>query len=74
MFALLNVEVPSSTSVQDFPKTSFSNGEISVGSSSVNVICSRPEVAIDVIFNDDVETLQDNVCLNFQVASFSSSR
>ena len=47
-------------------------GEDGDGSGGMNAICSRPEVADDVISGEDVETLRNNSYVNLWVASFSS--
>ena len=39
---------------RDFPERSFCDGEVSDGSGSINAICSRPEVADDVVSGTDV--------------------
>ena len=40
----------------------------------VYAICCRPEVAGDVIFGDNLQTIDGYAVLNFEVASFSSFR
>ena len=67
-----NFEVAISSSFRDFPKQLFCNGEVSDGSDGVNVICSQPEVADDVLFGEDAERPSRNVCINLCVASINS--
>ena len=50
-----------------FPHDCFCNGELCDG--SVNAVCSRPEVADDVISGEDAETVQEYVCIYLCVAS-----
>ena len=51
----LNFEVASSISFQGFPKRSLCNGEIGDSSGGANAICSRPEVADDIISGEVVD-------------------
>ena len=70
-YIVVNFEVASFSSFQDFPKRLFCDGEVGDGSSGMNAICSRPEIAGDVIFCEDAETFHEYVCINVCVASFS---
>ena len=51
-------EVASFSSFRGLPKRLFCDGEVGDGSGVVNAICSRPEVADDVIYCEDAEMLQ----------------
>ena len=57
-YIFVNFEVAISSNFWDFPKWLFCDGD---GSSGVNVIGSRPEVADDVISGEDAETYQEYV-------------
>ena len=46
---LVNFENASFRTFRDFPKISFCRGEAGDGSGGMDTICSRPEVADDVI-------------------------
>ena len=48
-YIVINFQVASSSSFQDFPKRLFCDGEASDGISGMNAICSRPEVVGDII-------------------------
>ena len=52
-YVLVNFKGASFSTFRDFPKRSFCDGEI--GDGSMNVICSRPEEAYDVIAGKDVD-------------------
>ena len=67
-------EVASSSSFRDFPKRLFCDGEVGDGSDGMNTICSRPQVAGDVISGEEAETFQEYVCINLYISSFSSLR
>ena len=69
--AAVNFEVAGSSSFQDFHKRKFCDGEVGDSSSGVNAICSWLQVGDDVISGEDVETLQEYVCVNLWVANFS---
>ena len=73
-YAKLNFEDTSLSTFGDIPKRSFCDGEVSDGSGSMNAICSRPEVADDVISGMDVKTLRYYACVNVWVAIFRSFR
>ena len=48
--------------------------EVGDGSGDMNVICSRPEVADDVISGADVDIFRSYACVNLWVDSFISFR
>ena len=45
----VDFEDASFSTLQDFPKRSFCHSEVCDGSGGMNTICSRPEVADDVV-------------------------
>ena len=49
VYIVANVELASSSSFRDLPKWLFCDGKVGDGSGVMNAICSRPEVADDVI-------------------------
>ena len=57
-----------------FQKRSFYDGEVGCGSGGMNAMCSRPEVADDVISGTDVGTFRCYAYFNLRVAIFSSFR
>ena len=61
-------------SFRDFTKISFCHGEVGVSSGGMNAICSRPEVADDIIPGRDVDTFRCYACVNLYTASFGSFR
>ena len=63
-YAVVNFEVASFGTFLDFPKWSFCDGEVSDGSGGINAICSRPEVADDIISGKDVNTFRCYVRVN----------
>ena len=62
----------SSSSCRDFPKRSFSDGEVGGGNSGVDAIWSQVEIADDVISGEHVHAFWYYVCPNLWPASFSS--
>ena len=58
---VVNLEVASSSSFWDFLKRLFCDGDVGDGGSGVNAICSRPEVADDVISGEDAENFKEYV-------------
>ena len=72
---MVNVEVVSSSSLRDFPKRSFCDGElVGDGSGGTNAICRRPELPNDTISGADVATFWYYACVNLFIAFFSSFR
>ena len=55
-----------------FSKISFCHGEVGDGSGGMNAICSRLEVADDVISGIHVDTFRYYICVSLLVAIFSS--
>ena len=53
-YIVVNFEVASSSSFRDFPERLFCDAEAYSGSGGLNAICSRLEVADDVISNRDL--------------------
>ena len=60
--------VLSSSSFRDFPTFCDDEG----GSGSTNAICSRPEVADDIIYGESVETFPDFIDVSLWFASLNS--
>ena len=58
-YSMVNCEVVSSSSFRDFSKRMFCDGEVGDRSGGVNTICSRPELADEVISSEDTETFQE---------------
>ena len=71
---MVNFEIASSSSLQDFPKRSFCDSEIGDSSGGMNAIYSQPKVADDVISMQVETTLWFDGFPNMWVASFSSFR
>ena len=57
-----------------FEKKSFPDAKVGGGAGGTNTICSRPEVADDVISGTDVDTFRFYACVNLWVYSFSGFR
>ena len=57
-YIAVNFEVASSSGFRDFPKRLFCDGEVGDGGCGINAICSRPELAGDVISGEDADTFQ----------------
>ena len=56
-----------------FQKDHF-DGRVGDGSGGMNAICSRPDVADDVISGNDIATFRCYAYVNLRVAMFSSCR
>ena len=61
----INFEDASFSTFRDFPKTSFCQGEVGEGISGMDAMCSRSEVADDVISGTDVDTFRYYAFGNF---------
>ena len=64
--------IASISSFRDFSNRSFCDGEDGDGSGDMNVICSRPEEADNVIYGRDVNNFRYYACVNLWVVVFSS--
>ena len=63
-YVALNVEDASFSTFRDFPKRWFCHGEVDNGRGGMNTICSRSEVADNVISGTIVGTFRCYACVN----------
>ena len=73
-YVAVNFEVPSISTIREFPKRSFCDGDVGDSSGGVNAICSRMEVADDVFSGEGAVTFQEYVGIHLWSAIFSSFR
>ena len=73
-YVALHFEDASCSILRDFPKRSLCHGEVDDGKGGMNAICSRMEVADDVIAGTVVDTFQCYACVKLCVAGLSSFR
>ena len=64
-------EAASSSSFRDNREVIFPDAEVGGDAGSINAICSRSEIADDVISGYNVETFLDYNATNLRVAIFS---
>ena len=69
-YIVVNFEVATSSSFRDFAKRLFCDVEIGDRNSGMNAICSRTEVADDVISMKDVDIFQYQACVNLRCCYF----
>ena len=69
---MVNFEVASCSNFQDNREKIFPDAEVGGGAGGINAICSRWEVADNVISGYNVETFLEYHVVNLYVASFRS--